>query len=179
MKLRITGISAALAVAACSGSQALLAPDVPAPLRAPLGEELYLETLAVGVQIYECTPSERAPTGFAWTFRAPEATLLDHRRAVVGKHYGGPTWEALDGSAVVAEVHAKSDAPDAKSIPWLLLGMKSRSGSGTFDAVTSIQRVATEGGLAPSVACEAGRAGEKARMPYKATYYFYRRGRAA
>lgn len=170
---------AAILLAACTLDKSLVAPDVAAELRPPAGQQLYLETLAVGVQVYECVADDRAPTGYAWAFRRPEATLMDRERAIVGKHYGGPTWEANDGSKVVAEVRAKAGAPDAKSIPWLLLGMKSREGKGTFDAVTSIQRVATDGGIAPADGCDSGRVGQLARVPYKATYYFYRPRMAA
>ena len=38
----------------------------------------------------------------------------------------------------------------------------------------SIQRVATAGGLAPTDACSAANANQFARVPYTATYYFYR-----
>ena len=170
---------AATLLAACTFNKVLVAPEVAAELRPPAGQQLYFETLAEGVQVYECVTNDRAPTGYAWAFRGPEATLMDRQRAILGKHYGGPTWEANDGSKVVAEVRGKTDAPDAKAIPWLLLGTKSREGKGTFDAVTSIQRLATEGGIAPSGGCDGGRVGQKARVPYKATYYFYRPRMAA
>jgi hypothetical protein len=49
-------------------------------------------------------------------------------------------------------------------------------GAGIFDAAKSIQRVATTGGTAPSKACTAANTKEIARVPYTATYYFYRAG---
>jgi hypothetical protein len=88
----------------------------------------------------------------------------------MGTHYGGPTWQAPDGSAVVAEVRARERAPDPSAIPHLLLAVKSASGKGSFERVRSIQRLETAGGVAPAGACEAS---QVARVPYTATYYFY------
>ena len=61
-------------------------------------------------------------------------------------YYAGPTWEASDGSKVVGVVKAKVDAPDPRSIPWLLLETHGTGKAGMFAKVTSIQRVATVGG---------------------------------
>ena len=70
-------------------------------------------------------------------------------------------------------VKARSDAPDAKAIPWLLLSAKSTTGSGVFGRTSSIQRVSTVGGAAPAEGCGAAQAGKVARVAYEATYYFY------
>ncbi|HEX2676448.1 MAG TPA: DUF3455 domain-containing protein [Polyangiales bacterium] len=37
-----------------------------------------------------------------WTFVAPSADLFEGKE-LAGAHYVGPTWEALDGSTVVAD----------------------------------------------------------------------------
>src|SRR5262245_58404963 len=153
---------AALAGCATPGN----APSVPATLQAPAGQALAVETAATGVQIYECR-------GGKWEFRAPEADLFDRKGNKIGTHYAGPTWESNDGSKVVAGVAARSDAPDANAIPWLLLTAKSNAGNGTFGQTKSIQRVSTIGGTTPTEACGAANAGKLARIAYKATYYFY------
>jgi uncharacterized protein DUF3455 len=104
--------------------------------------------------------------------------LMDRSGRSVGRHYAGPTWESKDGSSVVGEVRASEPAPDpAAAIPWLLLAAKATAGSGLFSATSSIQRVQTLGGLAPSAACSASNTGQVARVPYTATYYFYRAAR--
>jgi hypothetical protein len=51
---------------------------------------------------------------------------------------------------------------------------KSSSGAGTFAQAVSIQRVRTVGGIAPAERCDAANATQVARVPYTATYYFYR-----
>ncbi len=146
---------------------------VPENLRAPSSQWMLLEAKAKGVQIYECSPSKADPARFEWAFKAPEADLFDGKGVKVGKHYGGPTWESNDGSKVVGEVKARSDSSDANAIPWLLLNAKSTSGAGVFSKAQSIQRLETSGGKAPASGCDPAQSGKEARVPYKATYYFY------
>jgi hypothetical protein len=161
-----------LALAACVSAPT--APQVPASLQPPTGQVLQLETLASGVQVYDCA-AKADGSGPVWTFRSPEATLVDRAGKPLGKHYAGPTWEGLDGSRVVGEVKARDPGPTpATAIPWLLLAAKGNAGSGVFGETKSIQRVATGGGVAPAEACTADKNGQVARVPYTATYYFYR-----
>lgn len=164
---------AALAIlAASAAAQTPAPPDVPAALKPPAGQTLHLEALAKGVQIYECT--QKPDGSFEWAFKAPEASLADRSGKPIGKHYAGPTWESTDGSSVVGEVKAKDPGPSPTAIPWLLLAAKKNAGSGVFAETKSIQRVATVGGVAPSAPCAAANLKEVARVPYTATYDFYR-----
>jgi len=166
--------SAVLAASGCaSGPSAPVPPDVPAPLRAPAGQSVFLEALATGVQIYECAARADQPSTFEWIFRAPEAALADRSGRSIGKHYAGPTWESVDGSRVVGELKSRDPGPTPSAIPWLLLTAKSTAGTGVFSQTTSIQRVQTVGGVAPSEPCSAANAKQTARVPYTATYYFY------
>lgn len=167
-------LSAVLAASGCAGGPIAAPPDLPAPLRPPANQSLFLEALASGVQIYECAPKSDQPSTFEWSFRAPEATLADRSGRSIGKHYAGPTWESLDGSTVVGEVKARDPGPTPSAIPWLLLASKSTSGAGVFTPTKSIQRVQTTGGIVPSEPCTSANAKQVARVPYTATYYFYR-----
>lgn len=146
---------------------------IPASLAAPAGETLLRTLDANGVQIYECRAKAGDPAATEWAFVAPEAQLFDGNGLRVGKHYAGPTWESDDGSKVVGAVMAKADAPEAGAIPWLLLATHSTGGGGAFAGVTSVQRVATSGGVAPSTGCTAATLGQKASVPYKAQYTQY------
>ena len=148
-----------LLLAGCAGTV-----PVPENLRPGPNEVLARVVPAKGVQVYECRDGK-------WAFVAPQAQLFDKRGRQIGHHYGGPHWEAADGSKVVGAVKARADAPAAGAIPWLLLSAKSVGPDGAFSRVTSIQRVTTEGGLAPAGAC--AHAGEQARVAYKADYYFF------
>jgi len=163
------------ALSGCATSQ-ITAPAVPAQLRAPAGQSAFVEALATGVQIYECAPKPGESSAFAWTFRAPEATLSDRSGRALGKHYAGPTWESLDGSKVVGQLKAGDPGPDPAAIPWLLMTARSSSSAGIFAPAVSVQRVRTVGGIAPAERCDAANATQVARVPYTATYYFYRVG---
>ena len=163
---------AAVALFALSGAvlaQAPAVPELPAALKA--GElKAYLAVPAKGVQIYACNKNDAG--AFAWTFKGPEAELSDSAGKNIGKHYGGPTWEGSDGGKVVGAVKASAPAPGGNAIPWLLLDIKSRDGSGQFTQAAAILRVSTVGGQAPTAGCDAAHAGTEQRVPYTATYYF-------
>jgi hypothetical protein len=148
--------------------------DVPAQLRPPAGEVLFLEARGTGVQIYDCSPKAGQPSVYEWTFRAPEATLKDLAGRTLGRHFTGPTWELDDGGSVVGDVKARAPSPSPTAIPWLLLVARATAGSGKLTATTSIQRLQTVGGIAPSVGCDATGAGKVAKVPYTANYYFYK-----
>jgi hypothetical protein len=150
------------------------APKVPDLLRVPEASVMVVKAHGEGVQIYECKSSGEAASPWQWLLKAPEADLIDDQGKKIGKHYGGPTWEANDGSRVTGEVqqHLASTGPAA--IPWLLLKAKSNQGTGIFQDVSYIQRLDTEGGKAPAGGCDAEHAGTQARVRYGAEYYFYR-----
>jgi hypothetical protein len=149
-------------------------PEVPDKLKVPADQTLAADLQATGVQIYVCTARKDDATKFEWTLKAPEAELFDTAGKKVAKHYGGPTWEADDGSKVVGELKARDDGPDPNAIPWFLLTAKSVSGSGMLGRTASIQRLQTVGGKAPADGCsQAAQAGSEVRVPYKARYVFY------
>jgi hypothetical protein len=147
--------------------------DIPTILAPPASSVLLFELGARGVQIYACEADPDDATAFVWTFKAPEAELLNGRGEVVGSHFAGPTWQGHDGSAVVGAVLERADAPDPGAIPWLLLEAKEHAGSGVFSTITHIQRVDTVGGVAPTEGCDEAHAGAEVRAPYEATYAFF------
>ncbi|MBV8501164.1 MAG: DUF3455 domain-containing protein [Paucibacter sp.] len=159
-------------LAACGTVLSVRVPDVPAALRPPVDQVVYLEAFATGVQIYEC--SYKSDSTYEWAFKAPEASLTTRSGQSLGKHYAGPTWESADGSTVVGVVKAKDPGPTSSAIPWLLLEAKTHSGTGVLSGARSIQRVATSGGLPPSEVCGPSTLHKVARVPYTASYYFYR-----
>ena len=143
-------------------------------LRVPADEQPVIVLNAQGVQIYTCKASESDPKAYRWVFVAPEATLLEDGTAV-GKHGAGPTWELTsDRTSVAGTVRQRQDG-GAGNIPWLLLAAKPVEGSGRLAGVTSIQRVATKGGVEPTDACNESKSGQEVRVPYTADYYFYKR----
>ncbi len=152
-------VSLAILAAGCAGTV-----QVPDKLKPAGNESLSIIVPAKGDQIYECREAK-------WVFVAPEADLFDRTGKKIGRHYAGPHWEAADGSKVLGAVKERADAPAAGAVPWLLLSAKSVGPEGAFSKVTSIQRVATQGGVAPAGDCS--QAGARARVPYTADYYFF------
>jgi hypothetical protein len=144
--------------------------DLPSPLcdglNVPADNRLSSHVYALGVQIYRWN-------GTNWVFVAPDATLYADPcfNGEVGTHYAGPTWEAADGSKVVAARFADC-TPNRGAIPWLRLDATSSSPQGRFRRVTHVLRVNTIGGTAPATAGTF--VGDEARVPYTAEYYFYR-----
>jgi hypothetical protein len=106
--------------------------------------------------------------------KAPEATLLDPQGATIGTHFGGPSWKAKDGSIVVGELVDATPSPRTGAIPWLLLRAKTHEGSGEMADVDYIVRTNTDGGVAPGEGCDAAHEGNEIRVPYAATYLFFR-----
>lgn len=174
MNRQICVVVAAGALFAAQG-KAQVRPEVPESLKAPAGEQVILATHATGVQIYVCQAG--AEQKFGWALKAPEAELADATRKKIVHHFAGPTWKHVDGSEVKGKVVAKQDAPNADAIPWLLLAVASHTGEGILSRVTSIQRIHTEGGLAPAAnTCDASANGKESRSAYTADYYFYAPG---
>jgi Protein of unknown function (DUF3455) len=147
-------------------------PNVPDAIQPQAGEELVLTARATGFQIYVC---HKDPEGNpAWTLKAPEAQLFDEAGKVIGRHFGGPTWQLNDGSQITGRMVAKIDAPDPTAIPWLLVAVTGHSGNGALGRVTSIQRVNTVAGLPPAAAeCNHASGEMEYKSSYSADYYFY------
>lgn len=145
------------------------AQPMPAAIAAP-GETVVATIHAEGAQVYECKAGGDGK--LAWAFREPIATLLLDGRTV-GRHYAGPNWEHMDGSAVTAKVAGNAPAASPKDIPWLKLDVTASRGSGAFSGVTTIQRINTQGGRFEG-ACE--KAGTFHNAPYSADYVFLRKG---
>ena len=129
------------------------------------------------MQIYNCAATggadAGAPTTYAWTFKAPDALLVDMSFTPVASHGAGPTWTSTDGSVVEAREIARADAPRADAVPWLLLKELRTSGPGVFSLVAFVQRINTAGGVAPTAGCDASTVDTLVRVPYAADYYFY------
>jgi hypothetical protein len=161
--------TALLSLAACTSLESV---EVPAALRTAPEEKLAYWVPARGMQIYECR-QRASSAGFEWAFVAPDAELLDAFGSLIGQHGAGPYWQSNDGSRVVGAVKARADAPAKGAIPWLLLTTKSSGPAGRFSLVTSIQRVNTVGGVAPTTGCSSESLGKTIHVPYSADYVFY------
>jgi Protein of unknown function (DUF3455) len=172
----VAGVGVALAV--CAAAQpargAPAPPIVPDRIAVDDGHKPFLLGHAIGVQIYTCMT---VPGGFAWSPATPRAELYDDQGNSIIKHFGGPSWQAKDGSKVVAG-RVDGVTVDASAIPWLLLKSTSSTPGPDGDRLagtTYIQRIATTGGLPPAAAdCNSGTAGTAREVPYTADYLFWK-----
>jgi hypothetical protein len=150
---------------------------IPDSLRVPDGNKLMLETFAEGVQIYEVKRSTSDPNAFVWVNIAPFAKLFDKQDLTkqVINHFAGPTWQFIKGRDKGESVVARKTqgvTVDATAIQWLLLETIDDLSS-PDNRVTFVQRICTEGGLAPeSIPTEAD-LGKLDSIPYHASYLFY------
>ena len=142
---------------------------LPATLAPAAGEAPAMTLAADGVQIYECK-AEGTP---AWVLVAPDAELFDAAGRHVGHHGAGPRWQADDGSRIDGEVKSRAAARAADAIPWLLLSTRASGPQGAFSNVTSVQRINTVGGVAPSAPCDRDARGTVVRVPYRADYRLF------
>jgi hypothetical protein len=153
------------------GATATPVHPVPQDIAVPAGNVLAGVGNAEGFQIYTCGAA-------GWTLQQPMAVLNESGHKAFALHYGGPTWMALDGSAVVGTRAGIAPAPTPGNIPWLLLSAAPADGSadGILSGTTFIQRLNTAGGTAPASGCDADHLGASAPVFYTADYYFYRAG---
>jgi hypothetical protein len=176
---RILAAGIVAALAAVPATQAAHAAPSPAPVPTEIvvsaDYKPFLIGHATGVQIYTCTA---VVDGFAWSAATPRADLYDDRGNLIVEHFGGPSWQAKDGSTVVGR-RVGGVTVDATAIPWLLIEPASTPTSGPDgDRLTHtkyIQRVATAGGLTPAAEqCGAATAGTAREIPYTADYVFWK-----
>jgi hypothetical protein len=181
----IRGLSAAALAAttllsACAMSGGGMSPmrvdnaALPEPVRVPAGAKQRMVATGVGEITYECRDKAGAAGQTEWVFVAPVATLVSGSdRKAVGKYYGGPTWEAMDGSKITGKQVAVAPAPGSGNIPLQLVKTEPAMGAGAMQGVTYIQRINTKGGVAPSMVCDAASKGQRRQVAYEADYVFY------
>ena len=151
--------------------------EIPAILEVPEGNKLAYRTYATGFQIYEVRRSANDPNVFVWVNTAPSADLYiqPNFNNLVGTHYGGPTWDFIQGpfkDEKVVAARLQGVTVDATAIPWLLLKANENLSS-PGNKVTYIQRVCTVGGVAPSITPSESNLGQVENVPYTTTYLFY------
>jgi hypothetical protein len=170
--------TAAIALSACAsnmGAPAMMYSQagLPAAVQVPAGHKVAMETVGVGQITYECR-AKKDMAGHEWVFVGPDAKLLDRMGKQVGRYYGPPaTWESMDGSKLTATQLAVAPAA-AGSIPLQLVKANPATGMGAMQGVSYIQRVATQGGIAPAMLCDGSKVGSQQIVKYQADYIFWR-----
>lgn len=189
------GIAVTLALPHAAQAQAVTPPPVPVGIEVDAPNEAFLVGHAVGTQNYECQPVDSLGR-VGWVLFTPQATLFGDLDEQLITHFFSPNpeegnivraaWQdSWDSSIVWAVAIAFSDDANfvkAGAIPWVKLDVEHTgfrngpTGGDTLSKTTFIQRLNTEGGVAPSTGCDRPtHVGKKAFVPYAADYFFYTR----
>jgi hypothetical protein len=161
----------------------MMAPTVDPSITVPDGGGgVLLHAAGAGTQNYICdaVTLDGGATGYAWTLVTPAATLSDCNGETIGHHFASeagstaPEWQTTDGTYVVGH-KIGTFTPDggAGSIAWFLLQGTAHGGTGTLSNAQYIQRLFTDGGVAPAATCIESAVGTTLDVPYGADYYFY------
>src|SRR5258708_12421318 len=119
--------------------------QVPPAIAAP-GESAVVTLHAEGGEVYEGKAGSDGKLGGA--FREPIATLLLDGKTV-GRHYAGPNWEHVDGSAVVGKAVANVAGKTPSDIPWLKLEATAHRGPGLLSGLTTLHPTNTQAAAPP------------------------------
>lgn len=170
-------LAAVLGLTACAGmtpSQPVFSQaELPQAIKVPEGHRVALETVGVGEITYECRAKAGAAGMFEWVFVGPRADLNSRTGTRLGSYFGPPaTWAWSDGSSITGTQVAVAPAMPG-SIPLQLVKANPATGAGAMSGVSYVQRVATRGGVAPALACDAASAGRKEVVKYQADYIFW------
>jgi len=166
-------------LAACTSMQAgvpaamFSQSSLPDAVKVPSGHKVALETVGVGEITYECREKQGAAGQFEWVFVGPSAMLNDRAGKALGKYYGPPaTWESNDSSKLTGAQVAVAPAGSG-NIPLQLVKANPAMGQGAMSGMTFVQRVATQGGVAPASTCGSDTRGRKEVVKYQADYIFW------
>ena len=172
--------TALIGLTACAGNMATQpakmasAAMVPETMQVPAGHQVAMETVGVGMITYQCRVKKDMAGQYEWAFAGPDAKLMDRSGKQVGKYYGPPaTWEAMDGSKITGKQLAVAPG-GAGNIPLQLVQADPAMGQGAMTGVTYIQRLKTQGGVAPAADCGAPNVGAQLTVNYQADYVFWK-----
>ncbi len=144
-------------------------------IRVPAGNEVVLETTAVGVLNYECRVNVPTAGVIGWTLASPKADLLDRTGKTVVSYSGPPaTFAHIDGSSVVGTQLALAPVIGATNLPMQLSKGAPGASAGMLQDVSYIQRIKTKGGLDFNKPCTQAEIGDKMTLPYQADYIFWK-----
>jgi hypothetical protein len=174
-------------------AQVVTPPPVPEGIEVAPPDQPFLLGHGFGTQNYACQPVNSIGR-VGWVLFTPQATLFGDSDEQLITHFFSPNpqegnivrvaWQdSRDTSTVWGRLIAQStDANFVKTgaVAWLKIervgAQPGPTGGDTLSQATFIQRVNTEGGLAPSTGCERPTdVGKKQFVPYSADYIFYKK----
>lgn len=174
VRLLMLGMGAAFVSQAAWAQTDSAQKGLPALIQVAAGNTLVLEAKAEGTIAYECRKEQVPLTAYKWVVDGPDAILKDKNGKEIGKYEGPPArWSHEDGSFVTGSQVAVSPN-GSKNIPYQLVKADVSGGLGKLTALSYVQRVNTQGGVAPSKKCSADNEGDQVNVDYKADYRFWK-----
>jgi Protein of unknown function (DUF3455) len=177
MLTTLSGLALSALLGACATqpmTPAFSQAGLPTAVQVPQGHKVALETVGIGKITYECRQKANTAGQYEWVFVGPDAILQDRVGKPIGRYFGPPaTWAHSDGSSLTGAQLAVAPAA-AGSIPLQLVKADPAAGAGVLSGVTHIQRVATQGGVAPATGCDAMATGKREVVRYQADYVFWK-----
>ena len=147
--------------------------NLPALIQVATGNTLVLETRAEGQITYECSKEKDPLTTYKWTMTGPKADLRNTKGEKIGDYSGPPArWSHKDGSFITGSQVAVSPN-GSKNIPLQLVKADVAGGQGALTGVSYVQRVNTQGGVAPAKKRSADNDGVKAEVSSRAESRFW------
>lgn len=147
---------------------------LPATIQVAAGNTEILAVSARGTWLYECRREKAPLTTYKWLMVSPQAVLLNSGGQEIG-HFSGnpPRWSHADGSFVSGSQVAVSPNGE-KNLPFQLVKADTAGGQGVLATVSYIQRINTQGGVAPRAKCTESREGEQVEVEFTAGYRFWK-----
>ena len=147
---------------------------LPALIQVAAGNSVVLEALAKGTITYACRKEKEPLTTYKWIVVGEQAVLSDNEGKEIGTYSGPPARWSVDDKSFVNGSQVAVSPNGAKNIPFQLVKSDVAGGQGLLTAVSYVQRVNTQGGVAPSKKCSANNQGDKVEVDYNAEYRFWR-----
>lgn len=125
---------------------------------------------AKGVQQFQCTADAN---GRYWKFITPQAELTDGEGRVVARQGSEGSFFAKDGSILAAKIEKYADKATPGNLRDLVYRTTSRGKEGMLTGITHVKRTDGKGGV-PLTRCSPSQLGATLKVPFTATYTFYR-----
>ena len=123
-----------------------------------------------GVQQFQCTADAK---GRYWRFITPQAQLTDAHGRVVARQGSDGNFFAKDGSMLSVKIEKYADKATAGNVRDLLYKSSHRGREGLLSGITHVKRTDGKGGV-PLTRCSPSQLGTTLKVPFTATYTFYR-----
>jgi len=141
------------------------------PSTPPRNAALDLTLIGTGHQQFQCSSDSK---GYFWRFVAPEVTLRDETGRVLARQGVDFAFIALDGSRLKAKIVASSARSWNSQMKDVLFETTPHGlVRGKLTPYHWVRRTDAEGGI-PLRACSKTALGQFIRIPFRATYRFYR-----